>query len=172
MEIMVVIAIVTLISAMAAISFSGIGPRKVEAEARKIVSDLYWVRSMAISRHQDYWIRFSSDAYEVFHTSIDPANFIKREELAVAIINPFCLPSPACLPPAPPCIPPPPACAPPPPLCSFDLVFYTFNDSPYRLGGTAYCAQSVDNELIITLSDGNRTQRVHIFEETGYAKIE
>ncbi|MFH1339349.1 MAG: hypothetical protein ABIH40_05860 [Candidatus Omnitrophota bacterium] len=169
-EILIVIIIVAVISGLAALSFSTIGPSRAEAEAIKITGDLCWVREMAISQNKDCWIRFASDSYEVFHTSIDPANFIKREELEVTIINPLCLASPPCLPPSPPCIPPPPACAPPPPLCSFDLVFYTFNDSPYRVGGTAYSAESTGGELVITLSEGN--QSIRIFEETGYAKIE
>jgi hypothetical protein len=40
------------------------------------------------------------------------------------------------------------------------------------MGGTAYCMASVNNELVITLSDGSRTRDIRIFEETGFVKME
>lgn len=144
-EIVTVITIITVISGLAVASFSAIGPKRLEADTRKIIGDLCWAREMAISQHRDYVAHFENNYYEIYHTSVDPANLLKRENLDVTINNP---------------------------AYPFDLTFYRFNNSPYRLGGTAYSAASVDNELVVTLFDRGRTQDIHVFEETGFMKME
>lgn len=144
-EIALVVVIIVGISGLAAVSFSAFGPKKLEAAGRQIISDLYWLREMAVNRRRDYIVRFDSNSYDIYHTSVDPANWIKQENIEVSLISP---------------------------ATPFDVVFYRFNDSPYRLGGTAFCTASVNNQLVIILEEGGRNQLIRLFERTGFARLE
>lgn len=51
-ELIVVLTIIVIITVSAAISFSGLAGTRLEADARKMVSDLSWARQMAVAGHQ------------------------------------------------------------------------------------------------------------------------
>ena len=91
MEIIVVVAIISILTGYTAISFSLISPRKIEAETRKLVSDLCWVRDMAVARHNNFVIDFdtANRSYYIYQNSISPANLIERKVLNVdAVFTP------------------------------------------------------------------------------------
>jgi len=84
MEIIVVVAIISILTGYTAISFSLISPRKIEAETRKLVSDLCWVRDMAVARHQDFRIDFDR-VNRAYNISQD-GNLISSKTLDVGMI--------------------------------------------------------------------------------------
>jgi len=83
MEIIVVVAIISILTGYTAISFLLISPRKIEAETRKLVSDLCWVRDMAVARHQDFIVDVTNKTYTIYQNSIAPANLISQKTLDV-----------------------------------------------------------------------------------------
>ena len=94
-ELVIVVAIIAVISAGALISLSTIGPKRLEAEARKIVSDLCWARQMAVAIHQNYIVDFEpvNERYIIYRGSVDPANEIKRQNLEVDLVSVVPLPA-------------------------------------------------------------------------------
>ena len=53
-ELIVVIAIIAVMSAVSLASFSVLTGNRLNADARKIVSELCWVRQLAVAGHQNY----------------------------------------------------------------------------------------------------------------------
>jgi Tfp pilus assembly protein FimT len=88
-EIVIVITIIAIISVLAVVSFSTISPKRLEAEARKIISDLCWVREMAVAGHQNYFVVFDTlnEQYEIYRGSINPNNQVKFENLEVDLVS-------------------------------------------------------------------------------------
>lgn len=88
-ELVIVVTIIAILTATGLVSFSIIAPRQLEAEARKIVSDLCWARQMAVATHQDYIVVFdtTNDRYIIYRDSITPANEIKRQSLEVDLVS-------------------------------------------------------------------------------------
>lgn len=88
-ETVVVIAITVILAGVLLTSYANIITRNVEADARRIVSDLGWVRQLAVSTHTDYCIRFNANDYQIYtNTCGVSANLMKRQNLDVPIINP------------------------------------------------------------------------------------
>jgi len=91
-ELLVVIVIIATVSVMAVVSFSTISPKRLEAAARKIVSDLLWAREMAVARHENYIVDFDTtiERYIIYRNSINPDNQVKYEDLDVDLesVNP------------------------------------------------------------------------------------
>lgn len=152
-EMAVAVIIIGVLTLLVLISFSRISTQRVDAEARKIISDLREARTMANCQHQNYCIRFDFDSsnrryfYEVYENSCS-GNFVKRRDLEVDIVrftvNGFPLSLPVSLP--------------------FDLIFYRFNNFPWRLGGQA------SHSLYIRISEGSVSEDIYIFRSTGYIK--
>jgi len=88
-ELMVTITIIAVITAAGIVSFSSLVPRRLEAEARKIVSDLCWARDLAVARHQNYVVDFdtTNERYIIYRGSINPVNEVKRQNLEVDLAS-------------------------------------------------------------------------------------
>ena len=67
-EMTVVLTIIAIVTSAIVIYFAGPGSRRLEGEARKIVSDLCWARDMAVGKHINYIITFDTtdDSYAVY----------------------------------------------------------------------------------------------------------
>lgn len=152
-EMTVSVAIIAIIAVTAIISFSSLTERKLEADARKVLSEMSFARELAVSTHNDSCVLFNASDYEIFAGSCGTGFLIQRTTLETVITSP---------------------------AVPFRLTFCAFNSaycksvlSPnYILGGMAYSPQSINNELNITLNKAGSTENVRIFEWTGYGKIE
>lgn len=153
-EMVVSVTIIAIIAVAAMISFSTLSARKLEADTRKIVSDLSLLRELAVSTRKDHCVMFNSTYYNIYADSCGAAGtLIRRGSLEVSVANPS---------------------------VPFELTFCSSNSTycksavptNYILGGMAYSAQSTNNELNITLDEAGSIENVRIFEHTGYVKIE
>lgn len=99
-EIVTVVSIIVVITSSVVVSFFIAGSKRLEAEARKIMSDACWAREAAISTHQDYYLHFNSGYYEVYD---EGGNVVKRQNLVSTITSPS---------------------------TPFDVYFYTFSQGP------------------------------------------
>ena len=72
-EMLVVIAIAAIILSAGVYYISALNPRRVEAEAIKLISELNRVRQAALGRHQNYTVTFDTagDSYRVDSESGD-----------------------------------------------------------------------------------------------------
>jgi len=88
-EVIVVIIIIVVMTVISLASFSQLAPKRLSAEARKMVSDLAWVRQMAVATHNDYIIHFdtSAERYKVYRGSVSPANEVKNVLLGVDLYS-------------------------------------------------------------------------------------
>ena len=88
-ELIVTVTIIAVIAAAGIVSFSTLVPRRLEAEARKIVSDLCWARDLAVARHQNYVVDFdtTNERYIIYRGSINPVNEVKRQNLEVDLAS-------------------------------------------------------------------------------------
>ena len=87
-ELVTVIAIAGIITGIAMLSMAVLPTRRLQGEARRIVTDLAWVREMASSTHSDYCVRFESSAYEVYRGTCSSGTFLSRDSLQVSITSP------------------------------------------------------------------------------------
>ena len=88
-EIVIVVAIISIISVYAAVSFSMASSRQLEAQTRKLTGDLCRIRDMAVARHRSFIVDFNttSRVYAVYQDSISPANFMEQKALEVNSIS-------------------------------------------------------------------------------------
>jgi len=72
-EMLVVIAIAAIMLGAGVYYISALNPRKVEAEAIKLISELSRVRQAALGRHQNYTVTFDTagDSYRIDSESLD-----------------------------------------------------------------------------------------------------
>lgn len=61
-EVVMIVAIISLISVTIGVSLSSFSPRELESEVQKLVGDLAWAKSMAISTHHHYRVEFDIDS--------------------------------------------------------------------------------------------------------------
>jgi len=61
-ELILVTAIIAMISVTIGVSLRSMNPRKLENEVQRLVSDLSWAKSMAVTTHYDYLVDFDVDA--------------------------------------------------------------------------------------------------------------
>ncbi len=75
-EVMVVVAVLGVIVAIALPRFGGVNERRLEAEARRIQSDLRLTRRLAITDNSDYILKITpaSNVYKIYAGSIAPGN--------------------------------------------------------------------------------------------------
>lgn len=88
-ELITVIAIIASLATAGFISFtSSIGDR-LDADARKLVSDLCWARQVAVSTHQNYIVDFDvvNERYTIYRGSIAVTNQIKTQNLVVDLVS-------------------------------------------------------------------------------------
>lgn len=88
-EIIVVVAILSIISVYIGISFSAIPARELESQARKLISDLYRTREMSVTMRQDFIVDFdvANKNYTIYKDSIAPANFLELKHLNIDSIS-------------------------------------------------------------------------------------
>lgn len=145
-ETVIVLLVTSIIVAASFTSIHSMNALNLDADARKIVSDLWLVREVAATSHTDYCIRFNRNSYTIYKNNCGGAgsDFFKQESLT-SVVN-----------------------APPVP---FNLMWYGPNSLPFRLGGTAYSPASLNNQLSIVLSLAGRSRTIQISELTGYVKL-
>jgi prepilin-type N-terminal cleavage/methylation domain-containing protein len=150
-ELMVSLTIIAIVTAMIIVSSGSMkGSVTADVEARKIVDDLVMFREMAVAKYKDYCIRFNSNDYVIYQNACVPAivhgDFLKQEKISATISSP---------------------------AVPFEVIFFQFRPPPtYRLGGTAFSAVSVNNELMINLNYQGNSKIVRLFQDTGYVKVE
>lgn len=84
-ELIAVIAIVAVMSGLSLASFSTLSGDRITANARKIVSDLCWVRQLAVTTHQNYVVDFTAANYAIYRGSVSPSNQVKAQTLHAGI---------------------------------------------------------------------------------------
>lgn len=60
-EVVVIVAIIALVSVTIGGSISSLSPRKLESEVQKLIGDLFWARTMAVSTGYHYLVDFNID---------------------------------------------------------------------------------------------------------------
>jgi len=89
-ELLVVITIIMISGASVIASFSQVDRRALDTEARKLISDVYLVKKMAINTHEQYYILFdqANRTYRVFNNTDYPVKRVKlRSAITVANTN-------------------------------------------------------------------------------------
>lgn len=86
---MVVVAIISIISTYAGVSFVLIAPKKLEAQTRSLANELSWARDLAASQHENFLVDFNvtNRTYTVYRQSVDPANFLEQRALEVDAVS-------------------------------------------------------------------------------------
>ena len=87
-ELIIVIVVIAVITTAGLVSFSSISSRRVEAEARKVISDLSWARKEAVSRHKKYTVDFdtNNNVYDVYEGDTSGI-LVKRQNLDVDLVS-------------------------------------------------------------------------------------
>lgn len=143
-ELIVVVAIIAVVSAVSVTSFSTLTGDRLEADARKMVNDLCWIRQRAVATHRRHRVIFdlANERYRLFEDQdgdflfADPAEEIKRQNLGVGIN--LAAPTPAQL-------------------------TFSFPQGTLLEAGP---------DWTITLNSQGRTRQARVFRNTGYVKIE
>lgn len=88
-ELITVIAMVAIISALALASFSSLTGDRLTADARKIVNDLCWARQLAAAKHRNHIIVFdtAAESYVVYDDLNGNAAPEANEEIKEQILN-------------------------------------------------------------------------------------
>jgi len=145
-EMVVVVAIITIICALGVVSFSSVTSRRLQRDISLLRADLGWTREMAIAKNKNFCVLFpDAHTYRIFEENCGTGNLVKEVQLESSIVNP----SP-----------------------SFDVTFYTFDDTHPIPDGVIHSESSVNGELVITLQQKSITGNLHIFEETGFIDVE
>lgn len=88
-ETIVVIAILAMAGAAAVVSYTSMSGLKLEAEIRKIVSDIYWVRQRAVATNTGHALRFdqAGKKYSIYKSTTDftSSNLIKEVILGISL---------------------------------------------------------------------------------------
>ena len=88
-ELIVVVMIIGIVTAASLVSFAILTPKKLEADARRIVDDLCWAREMAVTKHANYIVDFDiiNERYDIYEGSITSNNLLKRQVLEVDLVS-------------------------------------------------------------------------------------
>lgn len=86
-ELITVVAIIGIVTALSMVSFASLIGNRLEADARKIVGDLCWARQMAVTKHQDYIVDFDTvnGIYTLYRQAVNINNQVKYERLTVTL---------------------------------------------------------------------------------------
>lgn len=93
-ELIVVIAIVSILSSYVGVSFVSFGSKQLEAQTMKLGNDLCWIREMAVSGHRNFIVDFdtANKSYSIYRDTFNPANLIEKKNLDIDTIS--IIPSP------------------------------------------------------------------------------
>ncbi len=143
-ELIVVLAIIAVISGLGLASFSALSGDRLEADARKLVNDLSWLRQMAAAGNQyipagsrqNYIAVFNTanETYTIYQASINPNNLIKTQNLSPGVNLVSVVPPPA-------------------------RVTFSF-------------PQGAAQDKTITLTSQGKTKTVSVFGNTGYVRLQ
>ena len=86
-EISIVVAILAVAGAAAVVSYSSLPSLKLEAEARKVLSDIYWARQKAVATNTNHAILFAGKKYSIYKSTTDftSPNFLKEVILGISL---------------------------------------------------------------------------------------
>lgn len=149
-ELIVVLAIIAVVSAMGVTSFSNLTGNRLTTDARKIVNDLGWARQLSVAGHQNYVntgrqnyiVDFDTinETYSVYWASVAAANLVKTQTLNTGV----------------------------------DLVsvtdFLGIPLVPARL--TFSFPSGTTQNAYINLSSQGKTKTISVFGNTGYVKVQ
>lgn len=149
-ETIVVIAILAAAGAAAVVTYTSMPGLKLEAEVRKIVSDIYWVRQRAIAKNEVYGLQFtlSPKQYALYKspskTTADfiPANSVKEGNFVTDNFFTVTLG-----------------------LATANLWIYTPRGNMYLNDGSA-------QRDTIPFTNQGKTKNIRVFAETGNVKLE
>jgi Tfp pilus assembly protein FimT len=89
-EMVIGLAITAILVATSLVSFNFVDGRRLDTQARNMVSDLIWIRESAASRHNNYTVGFdiTNETYSFFNgTAMIPANLVRRQRLTVNLAS-------------------------------------------------------------------------------------
>ncbi len=88
-ELIVVIAIIAVLAGASMLSFTSLIGARLDADARKIMSDLCWVRQMSVATHQNYIVDFDpvNERYTIYRGSIAFNNQVKLQNLTADLVS-------------------------------------------------------------------------------------
>ncbi len=88
-EMIIGLAITAVLVATALVSLNFVDGRKLDTQARSMLSDLFWVRESAASLHNNYIISFdtTNETYSIYNGSVSPANLTRKQRLTVNLVN-------------------------------------------------------------------------------------
>lgn len=149
-ETIVVITILAMSAAAAVVTYNSVPALKLEAEVRKIVSDIYWVRQRAIARNETYGLQFDpvTKQYVLYRSptrkaaDFIPSNHVQEgnfitDKLFTVTLN----------------------------LATTNLWVYAPRGDMCLMEGTT------QRDTILFVNDG-KTKNIKIFAETGNVKVE
>lgn len=88
-EISIVVAILAAAGAAAVVTYTSMPALKLEAEARKVLSDIYWARQRAVATNTSHTLRFDQAAKKYFIykslTDFTSPNLLKEVILGISL---------------------------------------------------------------------------------------
>jgi Tfp pilus assembly protein FimT len=88
-EMIISLAITAVLTGTVLVSLTLVEGRKLDTQARNLLSDLSWVRETAATQHYNYTVVFDTagDTYSIYNSSVAPANLIKSKKLMVNLVS-------------------------------------------------------------------------------------
>jgi prepilin-type N-terminal cleavage/methylation domain-containing protein len=88
-EMVIGLAITAVLAATTLVSFNVVDGRRLDAQARNLVSDLNWARELAASSHHDCIVDFdiANENYSFYNGSIAAANLVRQQRLSVDLAS-------------------------------------------------------------------------------------
>ena len=86
-EISIVVAILAAAGAAAVVSYSSLPSLNLEAEVRKVLSDIYWTRQRAVATNTGHTLRFdqAGKKYSIYKSTTDFTSPIKEVILGISL---------------------------------------------------------------------------------------
>ena len=84
-EMVISLAIVVVLASTTLVSFKLVDGRKLDTQARNLVSDLIWGRELAASTHHNYLVDFdiANETYSFYNGTKSAANLVKKQKFTV-----------------------------------------------------------------------------------------
>jgi Tfp pilus assembly protein PilE len=84
-EMVIGLAITAVLAATTLVSFNFVDGRRLDTQARNMVSDLSWLRELAVASHKDYTVVFdaNNDSYSLYRDTVSAANLVRKQKLNV-----------------------------------------------------------------------------------------
>lgn len=84
-EMVIGLAITAVLASTTLVSFNFVDGRKLDTQARNMVSDLSWLRELAVASRKNYTVVFdaNNDSYSLYHDTVSAANLVRKQKLNV-----------------------------------------------------------------------------------------